>query len=135
MLVVGIDEDDALITRSQEVVEFALRLDNSFQRAEALQMRLAYVRDESAGRLSSLGQSFNVAGMASTHLHNGNIVFGCKAQQRLRYAHIVVEVTFGGHDVIFLGKHCANKFLCGSLAIGTGDADDGNLELASMLAC
>ena len=72
--------------------------------------------------------------MAGTHLYHGNLVLGIEAEQRLGYAHIVVEIALGGHHIILLCKHGANEFLGGGLAIGASDAYHGHAELAAMLA-
>ena len=53
VLVVAIDEDGAFVA-DEEVVQLALRLAHTLERAEALQVGASYIRDESTGRLSSL---------------------------------------------------------------------------------
>ena len=97
-------------------------------------MGAAHVGDESAGGFHGFHQCLDVAGMGGTHLYDGNLVLGLQAQQRLRNAHVVVEVALGVEHIIFLRQHFRDKFLGSRLAVGASDADDGNLELPAMLA-
>ena len=118
----------------QEIVELALRLADALKRAKALQMGASYVGDQATVGLSSLYECLDVARMRGTHLYNGNIVAVVEAEQRLGNANVVVEVTLRRHDVITLSQHSTNQFLRGRLAVGTSNANDGNVELATMLA-
>ena len=98
-------------------------------------MRLSDVGDEAAGGLGSLGKRADVARMACAHLNDGDVVFVGQSEQRFRYAHVVVEIALGGQNIVFLGKHGTNQFFRRGFSVGARDADDGNLELAPMLAC
>ena len=72
--------------------------------------------------------------MRGTHLDNGNIVAVVEAEQRLGNANVVVEVALRRHYVIALSQHSTNQFLGGCLAIRASNANDRNIELATMLA-
>ena len=98
-------------------------------------MSAPHIGDEPAGGLCRLGQRLDVAGVAGTHLYDGNLVFGAQAQQRLWHAHVVVEVALCGQHVVLLAEHGLHQFLRRGLAVGAGDAYDGNVELTAVLAC
>ena len=73
-LVVGIDKDKAVLAGAQEVVELALGLDDTLERAETLQVGASYVGDESAVGFGCLHQRLDVAGVRGAHLDDGNVV-------------------------------------------------------------
>ena len=62
-------------------------------------------------------------------------MLGLQAEQRFRNAYVIIEITLGVKHVVFLRKHCGNEFLGCGLTIGTRDANDRNLELASVFTC
>lgn len=132
--IVGIDECDAILVGAQEVIEFALGVEHALQRTETLKMGAADIGDQSAGRLDQIDQRADVAGMACSHLDDGNIMFGSETEERLWHADVVVEIAFGEEDIVTAGQNGGDEFLGGRLAIGAGDADDGNGEPAAMVA-
>ena len=134
VVVVGIDEDEAVLAGAEEVVEFALGLDDALERAEALQVRLPHIGDEAAGRFSRLGQRLDVARVAGAHLDDGYLVVAVQPEEGLGHTHVVVEVALGEEHVVFLLKHGCHEFLGCGLAVGARDADDGDVELPAMLA-
>lgn len=85
MLVAGIEEDKTVVG-FEEVIELTLGLHYALKRTEALQVRAADVGDQSACRLHIVNQSFDVAGMRSTHLHHSDLVIGGEPQQCLGHA-------------------------------------------------
>ena len=91
------------------------------------------VGDETTGGLGSLGECLDVAGMACPHLDDGDVVVGRQAQQRLGYADIVVEVALGVEHVVLLLEHGGDELLRCRFAVGAGDGDDGDIELAAVL--
>ena len=118
MLVVGIDEDKAVLTATKEIVEFALGLDDSFERTEALQMGTAYVGDQTTGGLCCLYECLDITWMAGPHLDDGNLMFLCQTKKGLGHTYVVVEVALGVEHIVFLREHSGNKFLSCGLAIG-----------------
>ena len=92
-------------------------------------MRLAHIGDEAAGGFGGLCQRAYVARMARAHLHHGDVVVAGESQQGLGHPHIVVEVPLGRHHAVALSKHGTHEFFGRRLAIGAGDADDGDAEL------
>ena len=75
-----------------------------------------------------------ITGMARPHLDDGNLVFLREAEEGLGHTHVVVEVALSGQHVILLRKYCLDQFLRGGLAVGAGDADDGDFETAAVFA-
>ena len=132
--VAGVDEDHAVVAGGEVVIEFALGPYHSLERAKALEVSLAHVGDQSAGGLGSLGERLDVARVARTHLHHGNLMLGSQTQQRLGHAHVVVVVALGGHHAKLLRQHGTHKLLGSGLAIGASDAHHGDGKLATMLA-
>ena len=72
--------------------------------------------------------------MAGAHLDDGYLVFRSQAEQRLGHPYVVVEVALGVEHVVLLLQHGGDELLGGRLAVGAGNADDGNLELAAVFA-
>ena len=105
----------------------------SLEGPEALKMRLAYIGDQTVLWLDNLHECLYVARMAGSHLHNGNVVVGGEPEERLGHTYIVVEIALGEKDIETLREHRRDKFLCGGLAVGACDADDGNVELAAVV--
>ena len=97
-------------------------------------MGSANVGDQSAGRLSRLGEGLDVARMAGTHLDDGYLVLLREAEKGLGHSHVVVEVALCVEHVVLLRQNGGNELLRGGLAVGACDADDGDVELAAVLA-
>ena len=97
-------------------------------------MGLAHVGDDAAGGLGGLGQPLYVAGVAGPHLHHGYLVLGLEAEERLRHAHVVVEVALRAVYAVLLGEHGGGQFLGGGLAVGACYAYHGYAEAAAVLA-
>ena len=125
----------AVGSRTHKVVQLALGLYHAFERTEALQMRTAHVCDERIVGLNDLHQRLDVARVRRAHLHDCYVVCRVQAQQCLGHADVVVEVALGVEHVVFLQKHRSREFLCGGLAVGSGDADDRRAERTSVIAC
>ena len=104
MLVVGVEKQKTVVG-SEVVVQLALGLLYSLEGAEALQVGTSDIRYHTACRLSVVDELLDVAGMACSHLNDGNVVAGIHAQQGLGYSNIVVEVALGVHDVVLLGQY------------------------------
>ena len=132
MVVVGIDEDEAVLTCPQEVVEFALGLDDTLEGTETLQVGFTHIGDQTAGGLCRLCQGLDVPRMTGAHLDDGNLMILRQAEQGLGHTDIIVEVALCIEHIIFLGEHGSHKLLGGCLTVGTGNADDGDIELATM---
>ena len=133
MLVGGVEEHQSAVGL-EEVVELALGALHALERSEALQMGAADVGDEAAGGLNVFHELLDVARVGGAHLDDGNLVVGIEAEQCLGHTDVVVEVALGVHHVVFLSQDGRNEFLGSGLAVGAGDADDGDVELAAVLA-
>ena len=118
----------------QIVIEFALGAHHALKRAEALQVSPPHIGNETTGRLHVIYQALNVARVRSAHLHYGYLMLWRQPQQRLRHAYIIIIIGFGVHHAVALGQHGRHQFLRGGLAVGSGNTDDGYIELAAMLA-
>ena len=81
-----------------------------------------------------MGSAVSTSVLAGAHLNDGNLVLGAQAQQRLRHTYVVVEISLGGQHIVLLAKHGLHQFLCSGLSVGPGNGNDGNVELAAMLA-
>ena len=134
MLVAGVKEDKSVVD-FEEVIELTLGLHYAFKGSKALKVSAADVGDQSACRLNIVNQSFDVAGMRSTHLHHSDLVVGGEPQQCLGHTDVVVVVGLGVHHAVFLSEHSRDEFFGRGLAVGAGDADNRNGELAAVLAC
>ena len=55
-----------------------------------------------------------------------------QTEQRFRHANIVIEISLRIEHIVFLGENGSHKFLGGCLAVGTRDADNGDIELATV---
>ena len=133
MFVVTIDEDGTFVC-AEEVVELTLRFADTLERSKALQMGASYVGNQATCRLGSLHQRLDVARMRGSHLHYGNVVLLVQPEQRLGHTHVVVEVALCSHHVIAFRQHRAYQFFRCRLTIGSRNANDGNVELATVFA-
>ena len=133
MFVVTIDEDGTFVC-AEEVVELTLRLADTLERSKALQMGASYVGNQATCRLGSLHQRLDVARMRGSHLHYGNVVLLVESEQRLGHTHVVVEVALCSHHVIAFRQHRTYQFLRCRLTIGSRNANDGYVELATVFA-
>ena len=70
--------------------------------------------------------------MTGAHLDDGNLMVLRQTEQGLGHADIIVEVALCIEHIVFLGEHGSHKLLGGCLTVGTGNADDGDIELATM---
>ena len=132
VFIVVIDKDGQLVLK-QIVIQLAFCLANTLEGAEALQVGTSYVGDESAGGFGRLYQRLDVARVRGSHLYDGNVVVVVQSEQRLRHTYIVVEVALGSHHVIALREYGTNQLLRSRLAVRACNADDGDVELATML--
>ena len=132
MLVVCIDEDEGIVG-CEVIIELSLGLLHAFETAESLQVGTAYVGNHTAGWLHVFHEFPDVTRMGSTHLYNSNLVFRRETEERLWYAHIIIEVTLGEHHVELLAENSRDELLGGGLAVGSGDSYYRNIEVAAML--
>lgn len=131
--IVVMDEDGRVAVAAQEVEEFAFGTHHSLERAEAFQMGLAHVGDESVVGFGDVHQFLDVAGVAGSHFYDGQFVLGAQAQQGEGHADVVVQVAFGVEYVVALRQHGGQQFLGRSLAVGAGDADDARAHLPAVV--
>ena len=131
--IVGIVEDHTALL-AEVVVQFSFCLLDALKRAEALQVGLAHGRDQAAGGLGNLRERRNLAGCAGAHFHDGHLRMLVEAEQRERHADVVVEVGLSGYQVVRLGQYGRHQLLGRRLAVGAGDAHDGNVELPAVVS-
>ena len=132
MRIVGIVEGQAT-GLAQIVVKFALGLLHPFEGAEAQNVRLAHVGDQAAGGLGDLHQRGDLARGGRAQLDHGRARPGVDAEEGERHADMVVQVAVGINGFVLAGHHGAHQFLRGGLAVGAGDADHGDIELAAVV--
>ena len=135
VVVVGIYEDSRVFLRCKKLIQFAFSPDNTFQRAEALQVSQSHVSYYAVVGLGSLSQRLYVSRMACSHFNYCNLMLLVHPEQRFRHSHVVVEVALRSQYVVFLSQHRGYEFLSRSLSVSAGNADDWNVELPSVLAC
>ena len=105
------------------IIKLALGALDAFEAAEAEQVRLADVGDDAVVGLADLHQLRNVVGMVCAHLNDSQLGSRRYLQQGKRHPDVIVEITFGGNDIVLGGKHGTDKFLGRGLAVGPGDTD------------
>ena len=110
-------------------IEFGLGFDDALKATETLQMRLAYVGDEAVVGVGNLAKKVDFPRVVGAHFYYGNLSIRLDTQQGEWHTDMVVEVAHRVDDVVFLGQHCRNKFLGGSLAVSAGDAEHRGLAL------
>ena len=119
--------------RGEPVIELAFGLLDTLETAEAQEVRLAHIGDQTVRRLAHPGQGRNVVGMVRAHFHDGDFRVRADAEDRQRHADIVVQVPFRGRDPEMRGQDLADKLLGGRLAIRAGQADDRDFQLLPMV--
>ena len=118
----------------QIIVKKALGVLDAFVTAEAFQVSLAHVGNESQVGLGHGQQGFQVLGMAGTHFHNGNLGAGTNLEDRERDANLVIEVAFRSAHAVGSAQGCLDQFLGGGFAVGAGKADHGNAQLPAVVS-
>ena len=124
MFVVGVDEDDAVLTCAQEIIKFTLGAYHTLKRTESLEVSLADIGDDAAVGLHDVDQGAYLTWVVGPHLHDGDVVLAGKLQQRLGHADVVVEVAACVEHVVFLAEHSGYEFLGGGFAVGACHTDD-----------
>ena len=102
VFIVGIDEDKAILTGTEKIIEFALGLDDTLERTKALQMGAPHVGYQATGRLSRLNKRLDVAWMTGTHFDDGNLMRLRQTEERLGHSHVIIEITLCVKHLIFL---------------------------------
>ena len=131
--VVGIDEDEAVLA-GEPAVELGLGHDHTLEGAEAFEVSTADVGDEAAVGVGDAAEEFYLAGVVGTHLDNGHLGVLGDGEQGEGDAEVVVEVALGGRHPVAAGEDGGDQLLGGGFAVGAGDADDGDGEVAAVLA-
>ena len=96
-------------------------------------MGLAHAGDQAAGGLDDARQLGDFAGGAGAHFHDGQVGAFVDAEEGEGDADVVVEVRLGGYHVVLLGQDGGDELLGGGLAVGAGDADHRDVELAAVV--
>ena len=93
-------------------------------------MGTAHVGDEAVVGTAHAHEFFDVVGVVRAHFDDGDFGVWGDAEEAQGHANVVVEIAFGGRDPVFAGEHCGYEFLGRGLAVGAGEADDGELAAA-----
>ena len=62
--------------------------------------------------------------MTRTHLNHCNLSLRIDFQKSKRDTDTIVEITLGSSDIVLHRKHLTEKFLGGSLSVGSSQSDD-----------
>ena len=124
-VVVGIDESGAPFGGEMSV-QLGLGLDNTLEAAEAFEVCAAHIGDKAEVRVGDAAEVGNLSRVAGTHLYDGNLGVGGDGEERERHAEVVVKVAGGGMGAVAFGQYGVDKLLGGGLAIGAGDAYEGD---------
>ena len=130
--VVGIDEGGAAFGR-QVAVEFGLGLHNALKAAKAFKVGTAHVGDEAEVGVGNAAEVGYLAGVAGSHFDDGYLGVGGDGEEGERHAEVVVVVADGGMGAVAAGEDGVDEFFGGGLAIGAGDAYEGDGELAAVV--
>ncbi len=128
--VILIEEDDRTALSAQPFVQLALGGLDALEGAESQQVGASHVGDQAVVRPADLHQLGDVVGMAGAHLDHGDLRVRGDGQQRKGHADVVVEIALRGGHAVFLREHGRDEVLGGGLAVGPGQADDGQLAVA-----
>ena len=131
--VVVMDKDGSFFPRPQIVVHLSFGLDDSFKRAESLQMGFSYVGNDPVVRFGYLYQLLDVSRVAGTHFHHGKVVFRAQAKQGEGNTDVIVQISQGIEHVVSLRKYGGHQFLGSSLSVCTRNADDGCTHLPTVV--
>ncbi len=95
-------------------------------------MGFSDIGDETTGGLCCFCECLDVARMTGSHLDDGYLMLLSQTEERFGDADIVVEVALCIKNVELLRQDSRNKFLCGSLPVGTSNANDRDVKLTSV---
>ena len=118
-------QKDLVRSPSQIVIKLSLCSHYTFEAAEAQEMRLSDIGDESIVRQSDIHQFLYVSRMACAHLHHCYLSLRIDLQKGKRDTYAVVEVALSGCNCIFCRKDCTDEFLGRSLSVCTGKGHNG----------
>ena len=130
--VVCIDKGDASFGR-EVAVKFCFSLDDPFEAAKTFEVGAAHVGDKAEVGVGDAAEVGNLAGMACPHLDDGNLCVDGDGEEGKRHAEVVVEVAGGGVGLVAFGQDGVDKLLGGGFAVGAGNAEEGDGELAAMV--
>ena len=131
--VVALDENDAIgIVAAHVAVELGFGLNNALKRAETFKMRFADVGDDAPVGIDDAGKRVDFARMVGAGFNDGEIVFGLDFQQGERHTDVIVEIALREKRVVSRGNHGGSELFRGGFAIGSGDLQDGVLEVLAM---
>ncbi len=115
-------------------VQLGLGLDDTLEAAETLKVCAAHVGDKAEVGVGDATESLNFARMVGTHLDDGNLCIGGDGKEREGHSEVVVEVAGGGVGAVAFGQDGVDKLLGGGLAVGAGNAYEGDRELAAVVS-
>jgi len=92
-------------------------------------VRFPYIGDQPVVRFCYFTQFPDVAGVIGPHLNDSYLVRFIHGEQRERYTNMVVEVTLCVGYLELARQANGYQLLGGRFPIGSGDADDGYLQL------
>lgn len=131
--VVVMDEHHTAWARAQEIVKLALGSYDAFERAEALEVRLAHIGDDAVVGFHNVDKGLYLTWVVGSHLHHCNIVLRTELQQCFGHANMVVEITLRIEYAELLGEHGGDEFLGGGFAIGSRHTNDAGAQAAAVI--
>ena len=96
-------------------------------------MGAPHVGDEAEVGVGDAAQRINLTGVAGSHFDDGNLGVGRDGEEREGDAEVVVEVAGGGVGAVAAGEDGVDQLFGGGLAVGAGDANEGDGELAAVV--
>ena len=132
-VVVCIDKGSALFGR-EVAVKFCFSLDDPFEAAKTFEMGAAHVGDKAEVGVGDATEVGNLARMTGPHLDDGNLCVGGDGEEREGHTEVVVKIAGGGVGAVAFGQDGVDKLLGGGLAVGAGDAEEGDGELAAVVS-
>ena len=117
----------------QRVDDFPVFLRHSVDRSHVLLVLALGVVDQGHGGLGHVGQACNFTGVVHTQLHHRTAVMRAQAQQGLRHADVVVQISLRGQGIVTetCVQDAGNHLRHGCLAIAACDGYDGQLKLTA----
>ena len=131
--IVGIDEHQAVLA-GEVAVQLRHRPHHPFETPEALKVRASHVGDKAAVGVGNTAEELYLPRVVGAHLHDDQLRPLGNGQQRQRHTQMVVEVALGCRSLVALGQHGMHQLLGGGLTVGAGDAYEGHLQMAAVLA-
>ena len=114
--------------------KLTLCLKNIFPAAQALNVGISDIGNDSHVRLDNLCQIVNLPGLVHAHFQDTNLMLPGEPQQGKGQSHIVVEVPFSLQHLILCTQYSGHHILCGCLANTAGNGYKWDIK-SSLVPC